>query len=131
MNTILYTDVSGKYSLLDYSRSHSQLLLRKREDGLNTDILFKSVRGIFIPTEMEGIAITVISNPAELPGLNQEYGLEVDNGYRVYSIRTSTGDKFLLNAGVFGVFNNRLDILETSIGDFTWSSENQLLFWSE
>ena len=131
MQKVLYTDLDGSYALLDYNRSHSQLLLRKRKDGVNTDILFKSVQFIVIPILLHGIEISLIDNPSELKALKETYSFDLEYGYRVYSVTNANKDQYFLNAGVFGIFKNELDILESSVGDFTWSSLSTLIFWSD
>jgi len=131
MNRILYSDLEGTYSLLDYSRSHSQLLFRKRTNCSNTDILFKSVRAIVLPTLLTGIEISRIENEKEIVNIIERYHFNIEFGYRIYLLKTKQLQEFYLNAGVFGVFQNELDILETSIGDFTWSKSNSLIFWSD
>ena len=131
MNRILYSDMNGKYTLLHYNRSHSELLLRKRVNAVNMDILFKSVQSIFLAFELHGIEISIVEDERDLLILKEKYSFSTDYGYRVYSLRTSDNKHFYLNGGVFGVFNNELDILESSIGDFTWSTNIRLIFCSE
>ena len=132
MNKILYSDLQGSYSLLDYNRSHSELLIRKRTiNHANVDIIFKSVQLIFIPTALIGIEIILLNDATEILRLKEKYHLTTDYGYRIYIIKNIGGNEFYLNAGVFGVFNNDLDILVSSLGDFTWSSSNKLIYWSE
>lgn len=132
MTTIMYSDFEGIYKLIDYNPSHSQLLLRKRErkEHFNIDIVFKSIQYISIPIEMNGIEISIINVKSEIDLIKEKFSFTTDFGYKIYSIRTSKEELFFLNASVFGVFKNDLDILESSLGDFTWSEGNKLIYWS-
>ena len=131
MNKILYSDIDGTYDLLDYNRSHSELLLRKRIGGANVDILFKFVQSVFLAFKLDGVEISVVEDEGDLLFLKERYFFSTKYGYRIYAIRTSDNKQFYVNGGVFGVFGNELDILESSVGDFTWSAKNMLIFWSE
>jgi hypothetical protein len=133
MNKILYTDFEGSYSILEYNQSHGQLLLRKRlnNDGhSNIDIIFKSIQYISIPTTLVGIEISIILDKLEINFLIEKFAFKVDYGYVIYSIKDLKGREFYLNGGLFGVFTNQLDILESSLGDFTWSESNKIIYWS-
>ena len=46
----------------------------------------------------------------------------------IYKIVDGTGNIGFIDASVFVVFHNKLDILKTSLGDFTWSTKNQEIF---
>lgn len=124
----IFQDYAHTYKLLDFNRSHSELIFRSRVNKVNTDIIFKSVRGIFCQTDLIGIEIILVPDLQSVP---KNFHCINDYGYRVYLLRTSKGEEFYINGGVFGVFENRLDILESPIGDFMWSSENKLILWSE
>jgi len=126
----IYKDLDGRYMLLDYSPSHSELLLRKRIQSSNIDILFKSVRKIFLPTLLMGIEISILTGEKESMSIIDQFGFTSTGGYNVFEIKTVNNEYHYINAGVFGVFANELDILETSLGDFAWSSNNHLLLWS-
>lgn len=130
MSIILYADQAGVYNLLDYKRSHSELLLRKRKDGVNIDIVFKSTQVLLLPTTIQGVEISVIGENNLPRFLRESYYFSQEYGYKLYCIKDNAGKLFYLNGGVFGVFKNELDILESSLGDFMWSSNNELLFWS-
>ena len=129
MSKVLYSDLENAYSLLEYRKSHSELLIRKRSDGVNTDIIFKSVKLIFIPILLEGVQITHIDKEQQILELKTKYKFATEHGLRIYLISNSHGDTYFINAAVFGIFNNELDILETSLGDFTWTALNRLFFW--
>ncbi len=133
MNKICFTDLDGTYSLLEYNRSHSQLLLRKRvnKNGYsNIDIIFNYVKYISIPTEIIGIEISILVDQLEINSLKNKFIFNTDFGYSIYGIKNLEGQKFYLNAGLFGIFANNLDILKSSLGDFTWSEFNKLIYWS-
>ena len=133
MNNILYTDLEGTYTLLEYNRSHSELLLRKRvqnEGCSNIDIVFKSVQYISIPTILAGVQISTISDQTQIKLLKKTFNFNTDYGYLIYSIKNLSQETYYINGGVFGVFRNELDILVSSLGDFTWSDSNKLIYWS-
>jgi hypothetical protein len=126
----LFDDENGSFCLLDFNRSHGQLLLRKRVDRRNTDIIFKSVQFLCIPSTLYGVKIRVIIDYRKSLDLKSKYNFALSSDYRVFEILDSQGNEYFIVASVFGVYENDLDILETSIGDFTWSNENKLIFWS-
>jgi len=133
MNNILYQDFEGSYSMLEYSRSHSELLLRKRvkKNGYsNIDIIFKSIQYISLPSTITGIEISRITDNLEINFLKKTFNFITEYNYVIYCIKNLEGRKSYVNGGLFGVFENKLDILESSLGDFTWSDSNKLIFWS-
>jgi hypothetical protein len=131
MNRVLYSDATEIYKLLDFNRSHSELILRKRINCTNTDILFRSVQSVFLAFELNGIEISIIEDDKDLSYLKQRFYFTTDYGYRIYSMKTFDNKIFYLNAGVFGVFKNDLDILESSAGSTAWSASNELVYWSD
>jgi hypothetical protein len=84
-----------------------------------------------MPVSFVGLAIERVTSAAELTELRENFYFTVELGYRIYKITAGDGKFYYLNAGVFGVYKNKLDILESSLGDFTFSSGNELIFWSE
>ncbi|NCT73502.1 MAG: hypothetical protein GXC78_03150 [Chitinophagaceae bacterium] len=95
---------------------------------MNTDICFKSVRGVFVQTELKGVEIILVQDLKMVPKI---FNCVTELGYKVYQLKTLQGEKYYINGGVFGVFENDLDILQSPLGDFMWSSKNRLVFWSE
>lgn len=126
---MIYNDMIGLYNLLDYNRTHSQLLLRKRENGVNTDILFKSVQSIFMPLNLNGLGLKLVEDLNELVDIQVRYGMKTELGYKIYQIETEGPILFYINAGAVGVFINELDILESPLGDSMWSDSNKLIHW--
>lgn|GEM_PF-4172191 len=84
----------------------------------------------FLSFELNGVEISIAEDNKELSSLKEKYAFSTDLGYLVYAIKTSDDKRFYVNGGVFGVFTNEFDILQSSVGDFTWSEGNKLIFWS-
>jgi hypothetical protein len=120
MDELIYSDTEGKYFLLDYSPSHSEMVIRRvkgKED--NIDLFFKNVQRIDINIKLTGINIFKVKRPNFLPATNSY-------DYRhVLKIIDNTGLTFYIEAGLFVVFHNNLELLETCLGDFTWTKENR------
>lgn len=128
MEELLYSDTEGKYFLLDYSPSHSEMVVRRinKTDAnniFNIDLFFKAVYNIQLGTKLTGIRIykvvrnnenILIPNPADRK--------------QIYKIVDGEGNVGFVDASVFVVFHNNLDILTTSLGDFTWTRENKEVF---
>jgi hypothetical protein len=93
--------------------------------------VFKSVQTIIFPTSIFGIEIFVEDDMKIIESLVRKFSFKINIGYRIFGIRNKEGQIFYLNGSVFGVFNNKLDILESSLGDFMWSSKNSLIYWSD
>ncbi len=128
MEQLLYSDLEGQYFLLDYSPSHSEMVIRRTNnkdahDVFNIDLFFKAICNIQLPTKMEGVKIYRIdrrNTNIVMPN--------VANRKEIYKIVDGEGNTGFVDASVFVVFQNSLDILETSLGDFTWTNENREIF---
>lgn len=119
---MVFEDLNSEYSILDFSLSHSQLLLRSKintERNYNIDILFKSVNFISIPITIKGIKISAVIDNKRLSKISKEFNLLNDS--RLIEIVDGKGFNFYLAANSMGVFHNKLDILETSIGRYDFS----------
>ena len=122
MEELVYSDSGGIYFLLDYSPSHSEMIIRKRDKTTNTniDLFFKAVYNIQLTVKLDGIKVFkvprqdesfVFPNPADRMEL--------------YKITDNIGFIGYIDASVFVVFHNSLDALQTSLGVFTWSENNK------
>jgi hypothetical protein len=125
MEELLYSDIGGKYFLLDYSPSHSEMVIRKIDKiaKQNIDLFFKAVYNIQLTVKLEGIKVYKVPRHDDLfsypnPGDRIE----------LYKITDNNGFVGYVDASVFVVFHNELDILQTSLGDFTWSEGNKKVF---
>lgn len=130
MNKKLYSDLVGQYMLIDYHPSHSQILIRRKMDKTlehNIDLIFKSVINIQIPTRFDGINISVIDNKEDTEFINLDF--KINLGYKIFKLENNKGIIGFLNAGVFGVFHNKFDLLETSLGEFLESEKNICIYW--
>ena len=128
MDEILYEDIIGDYFLLDYSPSHSEMVIRRinktdQNNIFNIDLFFKAVKNINLAPKFNGIKIYKSLRTADLPLMTLAL-----NGKHIYKIVDSQGNVGYIDAYVFVVFQNKLDILTTSLGDFTWSEENKEMF---
>lgn len=128
MDELLYTDLEGQYFLLDYSPSHSEMILRRinktdPDNVFNVDLFFKAVYHIQLSTKLKGITIYKIARQNEATLLPN-----IADRQEVYKIVDSEGNVGFIDASVFVVFHNNLDILTTSLGDFTWTKENKEIF---
>jgi hypothetical protein len=123
---VIYSEKLSVFSLLDYSRSHSQLLFRSNKNkqrDYNIDIIFKGVLYINIPNQMNGLEISLKST---LPGNPK---LINDSNYKVFSLVNSDEEEYYLNAMAFGVFRNGLDLLVSSINRYDLDSLGENILW--
>lgn len=92
--------------------SHYELLLRSYAHGnrdYNIDILFKGVYSLNIITSYKGLTISAIPNRDNYVVLNssEEYIFKLTNLDRISTY---------INAAGFGVFHNKQQFRETSLG---------------
>ena len=120
MDNILYTDTTRKYFLLDYSPSHSELVIRglKGYDD-NIDLFFKAVKHIDLNPKLNGITISIVDRTKS--------GIPKDIGYsdNVFKIVDTDQNEYYIDAMLFAAFNNKLQLLQSSLGDFVWSDSNK------
>jgi hypothetical protein len=123
--TIYYSN-EGKYRLIDFNESHSEILIRKyktNQDDFNTDILFKGVYSLNIAVCYEGFKIEVVE---------KQKG-QISKLFHIphFTFRISDNNKVVsfIDAVAVGIFNNTLDYPVSSLGDFTWSKENKNIYW--
>ncbi len=62
MDELLYSDLDGKYFLLDYSPSHSEIVIRRinKSDSSNIDnidLFIKSIDNLNIAAKLRGINV--------------------------------------------------------------------------
>ncbi|WP_207625750.1 hypothetical protein, partial [Niastella populi] len=62
-------------------------------------------------------------------GLIEEYGFKITKDYRIYSLINTEGKRYFINGMSFGVFHNKLDILETSLGRYDYGDLGEMIFW--
>lgn len=128
----IYSDSSNEFMLLDYSRSHSQLLIRSKRNKTreyNIDIIFKGVLVLFIPERSNGIDISLFKLNNENSFLTNDYGFKQNKDYKIFVLENSEGQKYYINAGCFGIYHNKLDILETSIGRYDMENFGENILW--
>ena len=124
MQNFLYQN-SDDFFLLDYSPSHSEMVFRcfDRKTETNIDIFFKGVKYINIIPKLSGVKIYQESDKVLL----LQYGVKDS---RHYVIQDNNERRFSIISYFFCVSSNRLNLLQSSLGDIFWSSENDIIFES-
>ena len=116
MKKIIFTS-DRRFKFHDYYISHNQLLIRSPKEGdqkFNIDIIFFSTKFLQVPTGLSGITISRvekdIANKYEFFSKYSHY--ENCNLFEIIS-----GEKkHYIVAGFFHVFENELEMNETSLG---------------
>jgi hypothetical protein len=129
---IIFSDKINEFQILDYSPTHNQLLIRSlknKNKNYNIDIILKGVLGLVIPTLFNGLEISVskLSNAEKY--LIDDYGFEETKDYRMFCLKNAQGRVFFINAMCLGVYHNKLDILETSIGRYDMEDFGENILW--
>lgn len=117
--------------MLDYLVTHNQLLIRSmksRQREYNIDIIFKGVRALIIDSVFEGLEIS-LSDESQNIKLIEDHGFVVDHDYKVFLLKNGSGQMQFINAMAFGIFHNKLDILETSLMRYDWDDLNEMGLW--
>ncbi len=116
MKQIIFTS-DRCFKFHDYYISHNQLLIRSAKEGdqkFNIDIIFFSTKFLQVPTGLSGITISRvekdIANKYEFFSKYSQY--ESCNLFEI----TSGEKKHYIVAAFFHVFENELEINETSLG---------------
>ncbi|RAV50920.1 hypothetical protein DIU36_26300 [Mucilaginibacter rubeus] len=128
---MIFSDFSSEFKMLDYLVTHSQLLIRSmrsREREYNIDIIFKGVRTLIIDSVFEGLEISLADENQNIK-LIEDHGFVVDSNYKVFLLENGSGKKHFINAMAFGIFHNKLDILETSLERYDWGDLNEMVLW--
>lgn len=130
----IFSDLKNEFKLLDYSATHSQLLIRSLNNKLkgkiyNIDILFKNVQAVLFPRLFNGIEISIAEVSEDIKCMLEVHGFRIMEYYRLFSLKDAGGKTFYVNAGAFGVFQNKLDILETSLGRYDWGDRGEEILW--
>lgn len=127
----IYSNLTSEFQILDYSPTHNQMLIRSMKSknrDYNIDIIIKGVLSILIPSTLKGIEIS-IAEINDRKYLIEDYGFKITIDDRIFSIKDSEGKTFFLNAMCFGVFHNKLDILETSISRYDMGNLGENILW--
>jgi len=130
----LYSDLEKHYVVLEFHRSHSQMIIRCLRSEIdkrdyNIDILFKPVTMMILPDSFEGIEISVLDNDKIPRFLINDFGFTVKFDYRVFLIKDRVGNSYYINALLMGVFHNQLNMLESGWNKFNYYlGEEKMLF---
>jgi hypothetical protein len=128
----IYSEIDSEFFILDYTPSHSQILLRSKKNknrDYNIDIFFKGISLIFLPSKISGIIIDVVSPKEKLNSILEQRIFESNVEGRVYSIITNENDIYYINATSMGIYHNKLDILQTSLGRYDYSDLDEFVLW--
>jgi hypothetical protein len=128
---MIFSEPSSEFKMLDYLVTHNQLLIRSmksRQREYNIDIIFKGVRALIIDSVFEGLEIS-LSDESQNMKLIEDQGFVVDHNYKVFLLKNGSGPINFINAMAFGIFHNKLDILETSLGRYDWDNLNEMVLW--
>lgn len=128
----IYSNLMSEFIILDYSPSHSQLLLRSKrtkDREYNIDIIFKGVLLLFLPSSIMGIEISLTGVSDVYERLTERFSFKENKDYKVFSLMSNNGHEYLVNAMCLGVYQNKLDILETSIGRYDMENYNENVLW--
>ncbi len=129
---VLFSDLKNKFKIIDFSPSHDQLLLRSMKNKrrtYNIDIIVKGVGLVLCPTALEGIEISLLKDIKTKASLLNKYGLAEKADCNIFMLRSSSELEFYINAMCFGVYHNKLDILESSIGRYDFENFDELIIW--
>jgi hypothetical protein len=127
----IFSDLTSEFQILDYSPTHNQILIRSMKSKsryYNIDIIIKGVTLILVPSIFNGIEIS-IEGINDRKYLIEDYGFKITKDYRIFSLKDSVGKVYFLNALCFGVYHNKLDILETSIGRYDYENYGENILW--
>lgn len=107
-----------KLRMWEYRVSHDQLLLRSPKDGAsrNLDIVFVGVQYVALPARLDGVEIGRGTEDDVLRA-EQACGKPVAAD-RVFSVHTGGGQYMIVAASV-RMFENDLDMFESSLESFT------------
>lgn len=133
-DSILFQDLSNKYILLDYFPTHSQLLIRRPKNktiDYNTDIVFKPVKMMYLTDSFNGISISQLSEREAVLDVKRKFKMITEYGYKIFRIVDSGNNEYYINAMVFGVFENKLELLKSILNNDLSAEQNKTLFWSE
>jgi len=106
------------FRLWEFNVSHNQLLLRspkKKFQPQNVDIAFVGVGYLEIPTQLDGITICQPSAD-EIDKIGERLGKQVASDE--IHVLSSGGKRYLIVANAKKVWNNDLDIFESSLEHF-------------
>lgn len=128
----IYINKTQEFQIVDFSATHSQLLLRSiktKNRDYNIDIIVKGTGRILLPTIFKGIEISVLENEDILSFLKDKFYFDNEYDNRIFCIKDCQDKAYYINALCFGIYHNELDILETSIGRYDMNNLGELQKW--
>lgn len=128
----IFAELASEFQFLDYSATHNQLVIRSMKNSknrnYNIDIIFKGVLSLLMQTNFKGIEISLFESEHNNFLVN-DYGFKNTKNYKIFSIKDNSGKEYFINAMCFGVYQNKLDILETSIGRYDMGNLGENILW--
>jgi hypothetical protein len=127
----IYSNLTDTFKVLDYLLTHKQLLIRSLKTGqrdYNIDIVFKPVDGMLMKTTIEGIEIDHVDAAIEEPAV-KAIGFSLKQQQKVFVITDKMGNKQYINAMAVGVYHNKLDTLESSLGRYDYGELGENILW--
>lgn len=128
---VIFSDIANEFMILDYSPTHSQLLVRSMRNNnrdYNIDIVIKGVANLIVPSRFYGLEISLLEPGSDLNQLVKMFNFNVNKDYRVFSINSS-GRRYYINAMVFGVYFNRVPPNESSLGRYDFGDLGEKILW--
>jgi hypothetical protein len=102
--------------------------LKNSQRDYNIDIVFKPVDGMLMMSTMEGIEIDHVDAAVEEPAV-KTIGFSLKHGQKVFVIKDRAGHKYYINAMAVGVYHNKLEILESSLGRYDYGELGENVLW--
>ena len=129
MEPILFNS-EKTFILLDYSPSHSELIIRHigRDGAFNVDIFFKGVYYINLVREFKHLSISEMDRASFLKDYQLNFDLDIST--KLFCLEDSNRQRYIVAAYYFAIFENRLEMLESPLGDFLWSNDNKQVYIS-
>ena len=103
------------FQIWEYKVGHQQLLIRSpksQDHATNLDLIFVGVDYLALPDSMNGISI-VPANEAEM-----EFASAFFDSYSKVTVLETGGKRHMVIAAKFRVFENDLDLFESSLESF-------------
>jgi hypothetical protein len=128
----IYENVESEFQIVDFSPTHSQLLLRSMKSGeraYNIDIILKGVSHLMIPSTIKGIKISVLDDKDKVNWLKEQFEFQDAYDHRIFMFKDSNNREYFINAFCFGIYHNQLEILETSIGRYDMENHGEMEMW--
>src|ERR1700744_441052 len=103
---IIFSNLESKFQLLDYLPTHDQLLIRSMKNKMreyNIDILIKGVQLLLLPSNLNGLEISLVETITENEKqLIKTYNFIHNRHYKIFSLKSFDNKLYYINAMSFG-----------------------------